>query len=83
MLQLRHHLAPREGFPMAAINIFDTLKIGAASPLALASQPADAKIPLDAAISSMWQTALDMNSKYKKTAEGGLALQIAVNVTEC
>jgi L-serine dehydratase len=31
----------------------------------------------------MWQTALDMNAKYKETAEGGLALQIAVNVTEC
>jgi hypothetical protein len=24
-----------------------------------------------------------MNVKYKETAEGGLALQIAVNVTEC
>jgi L-serine dehydratase len=31
----------------------------------------------------MWQTAQDMNVKYKETSEGGLALQIAVNVTEC
>jgi L-serine dehydratase len=31
----------------------------------------------------MWQTAQDMNAKYKETAEGGLALQIAVNVPEC
>jgi L-serine dehydratase len=59
------------------------IKAITASTLALAGQPADAKIPLDAAISSMWQTALDMNAKYKETAEGGLALQIAVNVTEC
>ena len=51
--------------------------------LALASDPADAKVSLDAVISSMWHTAQDMNAKYKETAEGGLALQIAVNVTEC
>jgi hypothetical protein len=37
----------------------------------------------DTVISTMWQTAQDMNVKYKETAEGGLALQIAVNVTEC
>jgi L-serine dehydratase len=41
------------------------------------------RIPLDTVISTMWQTAQDMNVKYKETAEGGLALQIAVNVTEC
>jgi L-serine dehydratase len=38
---------------------------------------------LDAVIRSMWATALDMNTKYKETAEGGLALQISVNVSEC
>jgi len=31
----------------------------------------------------MWETALDMNTKYKETAEGGLALQIPVNFSEC
>jgi L-serine dehydratase len=31
----------------------------------------------------MWQTALDMNTKYKETSEGGLALQIPVSVAEC
>jgi L-serine dehydratase len=29
----------------------------------------------------MWQTAKDMNSKYKETSEGGLA--IAVNMSDC
>jgi len=29
----------------------------------------------------MWQTALDMNSKYKETADGGLAL--SVGLAEC
>jgi L-serine dehydratase len=47
------------------------------------SEPGDAKIPLDTAISTMWQTAQDMSVKYKETAEGGLALHIAVNVPEC
>jgi L-serine dehydratase len=40
-------------------------------------------VPLDAAIRSMWETAKDMSTKYKETAEGGLALQIPVNVSEC
>jgi len=31
----------------------------------------------------MWQTALDMNAKYKETSEGGLATLIPVNVAEC
>jgi L-serine dehydratase len=38
------------------------------------------KIPLDTVINTMWQTAQDMNAS---TAEGGLAVQIAVNPTEC
>ena len=51
--------------------------------LALASDPADAKVSLDAVIRTMWETAQDMSAKYKETAEGGLALQIPVNLTEC
>lgn len=30
----------------------------------------------------MWQTAQDMNNKYKETSEGGLA-KISVNIPEC
>jgi L-serine dehydratase len=29
----------------------------------------------------MWQTAQDMNNKYKETSEGGLA--VAVNLSDC
>jgi L-serine dehydratase len=54
-----------------------------AANLALVGEPGNAKVTLDAAITTMWETALDMNAKYKETAEGGLALQIAVNVVEC
>jgi L-serine dehydratase len=31
----------------------------------------------------MWQTALDMNTKYKETSEAGLATNISVNIAEC
>ena len=89
-IALEHHLGltcdPVAGLvqiPCIERNTMGAIKAITASTLALASEPADAKIPLDAAISSMWSTALDMSSKYKETAEGGLALQIAVNVTEC
>jgi len=51
--------------------------------LALESDPADAKVPVDAVIRTMWQTALDMNTKIQGDSEGGLALQIPVNVIEC
>jgi L-serine dehydratase len=89
-IALEHHLGltcdPVAGLvqiPCIERNTMGAIKAITASTLALASEPADAKIPLDAVIRSMWSTALDMNSKYKETAEGGLALQIAVNVTEC
>jgi L-serine dehydratase len=89
-IALEHHLGltcdPVAGLvqiPCIERNTMGAIKAITASTLALASEPADAKIPLDAAISTMWQTALDMNVKYKETAEGGLALQIPVNVAEC
>jgi L-serine dehydratase len=89
-IALEHHLGltcdPVAGLvqiPCIERNTMGAIKAITAATLALASEPADAKIPLDAAIRSMWSTAMDMNAKYKETAEGGLALQIAVNVTEC
>ena len=36
-------------------------------------------VPLDACIETMRQTGRDMDSKYKETSQGGLA----VNVVEC
>jgi L-serine dehydratase len=51
--------------------------------IALESDPAQARVSLDAVIRSMWATALDMNTKYKETSEGGLAVQISVNLSEC
>ena len=36
-------------------------------------------VSLDKVIRTMWQTGRDMDSKYKETARGGLA----VNIVEC
>jgi L-serine dehydratase len=41
------------------------------------SNPTHAKVPLDKVVDTMWQTAKDMNNKYK-ASEGGLA--VVVNV---
>jgi L-serine dehydratase len=89
-IALEHHLGltcdPVAGLvqiPCIERNTMGAVKAITASTLALASEPANAKVSLDTVISTMWQTAQDMNVKYKETSEGGLALQIAVNVTEC
>jgi L-serine dehydratase len=89
-IALEHHLGltcdPVAGLvqiPCIERNTMGAVKAITAATLALASEPRDAKIALDTVIGTMWQTAQDMNVKYKETAEGGLALQIAVNVPEC
>jgi L-serine dehydratase len=89
-IALEHHLGltcdPVAGLvqiPCIERNTMGAVKAITAATLALASEPADAKVPLDTAIATMWQTAQDMSVKYKETAEGGLALQIAVNLAEC
>jgi L-serine dehydratase len=89
-IALEHHLGltcdPVGGLvqiPCIERNTMGTVKAITAATLALASRPADAKVSLDTVISTMWETAQDMSMKYKETAEGGLALQIAVNLAEC
>ena len=54
-----------------------------ASQLALQSTPDFAKVSLDAVIKTMWDTALDMNHKYKETADGGLAVNVPLSLPEC
>ena len=89
-IAMEHHLGltcdPVGGLvqvPCIERNTMGAVKAITACHIALESDPADAKVPLDAVIRTMWQTALDMNTKYKETSEGGLALQIPVNVNEC
>lgn len=52
-----------------------------AAELALDTDPLTAKVPLDKVVNTMWETAKDMNNKYKETSEGGLA--VAVNIADC
>lgn len=40
-------------------------------------------VTLDEVIETMRQTGKDMSDKYKETASGGLAINVAVNVPEC
>jgi L-serine dehydratase len=40
-------------------------------------------VSLDKVIKTMWDTALDMNSKYKETADGGLAIHIPISLADC
>jgi L-serine dehydratase len=69
--------------PCIERNTMGAVKAITAAHLALESDPARAKVTLDAVIRSMWVTALDMSTKYKETAEGGLAVPIPVNLSEC
>lgn len=87
-IAMEHHLGltcdPIGGLvqiPCIERNAMGAMKAITAANIALESSPQDAKVSLDAVIKTMWATALDMNDKYKETAEGGLA--VSVNVAEC
>ena len=89
-IAMEHHLGmtcdPVGGLvqvPCIERNTMGAIKAITACNLALESDPAQAKVPLDAVIRSMWATAQDMNSRYKETSEGGLAMQIPVSLPEC
>jgi L-serine dehydratase len=87
-IAMEHHLGltcdPIGGLvqvPCIERNTMGAIKAIMAAQLALQSNPSEAKVPLDAVVETMWQTALDMNSKYKETSDGGLAL--TVGLSEC
>ena len=89
-IAMEHHLGltcdPVGGLvqvPCIERNTMGAVKAITAASIARESDPALAKVSLDAVIRSMWETAQDMSTKYKETAEGGLALQVPVNVSEC
>jgi L-serine dehydratase len=89
-IAMEHHLGmtcdPIAGLvqvPCIERNTMGAIKAITASQLALQSSPDYAKVSLDAVVETMWETALDMNSKYKETAEGGLAINIPLSLSEC
>lgn len=89
-IAMEHHLGltcdPIGGLvqvPCIERNTMGAIKAITASQLALQSTPDYAKVSLDKVIKTMWDTALDMNSKYKETADGGLAVNIPISLSEC
>ena len=51
--------------------------------IALESDPANAKVSLDAVIRSMWETAKDMNTKYKAFVSFGTQPPVIASETTC
>ena len=89
-IAMEHHLGmtcdPVGGLvqiPCIERNTMGAIKAITAANIALEGDPTKARVSLDDVIKTMWQTALDMQSKYKETAEGGLAVNVSVNVPEC
>jgi L-serine dehydratase len=89
-IAMEHHLGltcdPIGGLvqvPCIERNTMGAIKAITASQLALQTNPDNAKVSLDAVVRTMWQTAQDMNSKYKETADGGLAINIPLSLPEC
>ncbi len=87
-IAMEHHLGmtcdPIAGLvqiPCIERNSMGAMKAITAANIAIESDPSKARVTLDEVIQSMWETALSMNSRFKETSEGGLA--IAVNVAEC
>jgi L-serine dehydratase len=89
-IAMEHHLGltcdPIGGLvqiPCIERNTMGAIKAITAAQLALQSNPYNAKVSLDIAVKTMWDTALDMNSKYKETSDGGLAVHIPLSLPEC
>ncbi len=89
-IAMEHHLGmtcdPIGGLvqiPCIERNAMGAIKAITASQLALQSAPDFAKVSLDDVIKTMWDTALDMNSKYKETSDGGLAINVPLSLSEC
>lgn len=87
-IAMEHHLGltcdPIGGLvqiPCIERNAMGAIKAINAAELALESNSSHTKVSFDKVINTMWKTAKDMNSKYKETSEGGLA--VSVNIADC
>ncbi|OFE11914.1 L-serine ammonia-lyase [Pseudohongiella acticola] len=89
-IAMEHHLGmtcdPIGGLvqvPCIERNTMGAIKAITASQLARHSDPSQTKVSLDVVVKTMWETAQDMNTRYKETSDGGLAVNIPINVSEC
>lgn len=85
-IAMEHHLGltcdPIGGLvqiPCIERNAMGAIKAINAAEIALESDASKAKVPLDKVIETMWETAKDMNKKYKETSEGGLAVKVSLS----
>lgn len=89
-IAMEHHLGmtcdPVGGLvqiPCIERNTMGANKAIVAARLALRRSGEEPRVSLDAVIRAMNETGKNMMSIYKETSEGGLALQISVNVPAC
>ncbi len=89
-IAMEHHLGltcdPVGGLvqvPCIERNAMGAIKAITACNLALSGNPDTAIVKLDTVIKTMWDTAQDMNGKYKETSEGGLAFNLPVLMANC
>ena len=85
-IAMEHHLGltcdPVGGLvqiPCIERNSMGALKAINAAELAIETDPKNVKVPLDEVIDTMWETAQHMNTKYKETSEGGLAVRVSLS----
>ncbi len=85
-IAMEHHLGltcdPIAGLvqvPCIERNAMGAIKAINAAEIAMESDASRAKVPLDKVIETMWETAKDMNKKYKETSEGGLAVKVSLS----
>ncbi|MDR5590633.1 L-serine ammonia-lyase [Christiangramia sp. SM2212] len=85
-IAMEHHLGltcdPIGGLvqvPCIERNAMGAIKAINAAEIAMESDASRAKVPLDKVIETMWDTAKDMNKKYKETSEGGLAVKVSLS----
>jgi L-serine dehydratase len=89
-IAMEHHLGmtcdPIGGLvqiPCIERNTMGAIKAITAAQLAMQTNPDKTIVSLDNVVKTMWDTALDMNSKYKETSDGGLAVNIPLSLPEC
>ena len=89
-IAMEHHLGltcdPIRGLvqiPCIERNTMGAIKAITAAQLARHSDPSKARVSLDDVVKTMWNTAMEMNTKFKETAEGGLATNVPISLSEC
>lgn len=89
-IAMEHHLGltcdPIKGLvqvPCIERNAMGAAKAITAANLALESDAKKAIVNIDTVIKTMWDVAQDMNTKYKETSEGGLAINLPVINPNC